>query len=869
MKSLFSSFFLLFTFFIVSSTVFSQQNWNTPTDYFPFTPLAIHFENENDGWSVGDFGRILRTTDGGETWNQQSSGTTRALFSVDFLNTDDGFAVGGYGTLLTTHNGGESWSTSLVGESSMVNKIIFTDNNTGWIGADAFIYKTIDGGVSWDTVYQNYDMSIYDMEFLSSTEGWAVGMLYDNGYQSYILHTTDGGNTWTQQFSPITPQPFVNYQVNGVDFVSATEGYVVTAVGDILKTTDAGSNWVEVSSSSYPKLSDVKFSNLSDGVAVGDGGLILKTTDAGLTWTQITSAVNQNLVAISQFSDTLWIGGTGRLLRSENSGDTWNTQLSTTSFDLAAADYINETTGWAVGYYGTVLGTNDGGQSWDLQNSFTNNWFTDIEFYNENLGYIVGNGGSCYLTLDGGVTWNTQFLGTGEGLLSINYRPDSVAFTVGNNTIINLSTGQINSSVTNVHRSVCFATNNDGWISGDQGEILHTTDGGDSWTSQNADPMYNLMSVYFIDQNTGWAVGTGGTILKTTDGGANWTPQNSNVTSTLAAVHFISGNIGWAVGEQGKILFTSDGGVTWIQEPSPTTTHLMSINFLNGSKGVITGERGEILLADCTSSILDISAFSLASDINSCTGSITLTTSNETEMVTSSFNGDSPVSFTGNWTIEDQCPGIYEVSTIYGCGLTQSSTVIIPIDSNYIFNNGFIDSLAQDSLGITLENCDIYYAGIDTAYIDSIWANGNTVNIIWNIIDSNGSNFDTTVYSLNNGNGVYWLQLSVFCPTKSVEEYFSVTEAIYFEDGNVSTAGMSENYIDNFGLYPNPTTDLVTVEFEGANAHYTIYDAQGKLIQTSIILSGGTVSLRDVQTGVYFFELTTESGRTVKRVVKN
>jgi hypothetical protein len=73
----------------------------------------------------------------------------------------------------------------------------------------------------------------------------------------------------------------------------------------------------------------------------------------------------------------------------------------------------------------------------------------------------------------------------------------------------------------------------------------------------------------------------------------------------------------------------------------------------------------------------------------------------------------------------------------------------------------------------------------------------------------------------------------------------------------------------NLILYPNPTNDLVTIQFDGNNAHYTIYDAQGKMIQTSTIHSGGTISLKDVQTGVYFFELKTENGNVVKRVVKN
>ncbi len=121
------------------------------------------------------------------------------------------------------------------------------------------------------------------------------------------------------------------------------------------------------------------------------------------------------------------------------------------------------------------------------------------------------------------------------------------------------------------------------------------------------------------------------------------------------------------------------------------------------------------------------------------------------------------------------------------------------------------------------------------------------------------------------GNGIYNLQLALYCPNKSLGDYFAVTEVIYFQDGEVYFAGITqENNIFDFILYPNPTNDLVTIQFDGNNAHYTIHDAQGKLIQTSTISSGETVSLKDVETGIYFFELTTtDNGSVVKRAVKN
>ena len=261
-------------------------------------------------------------------------------------------------------------------------------------------------------------------------------------------------------------------------------------------------------------------------------------------------------------------------------------------------------------------------------------------------------------------------------------------------------------------------------------------------------------------------------------------------------------------------------------------------------------------------------SFSMPSDANNCLGETAIDLSGNAPFELDFDNGSQVVTSNGYSLVTNLCPGVHDLHVTDNCGDTLSTTIVIPVDSNYVFNNPFIDSLAQDSLGVTLTNCDIYYAGIDTAYIDSIWATGNTVNVIWNIVDSNGSNLDTTSYILNNGNGVYWLQLSVFCPFKSVGEYFTVTEAIYFNNGHVSTAGLTDFENKLFEIYPNPTNDQVHINFSGSNAELTVYDAQGKMVLKDQIQNQEIISLQNFERGVYLFEFNNSNGRSVQRVVK-
>jgi photosystem II stability/assembly factor-like uncharacterized protein len=84
----------------------------------------------------------------------------------------------------------------------------------------------------------------------------------------------------------------------------------------------------------------------------------------------------------------------------------------------------------------------------------------------------------------------------------------------------------------------------------------------------------------------GWAVGDGGTILHTSDGGTTWTAQTSGTTNLLSLVEFTDANTGWAVGVGGTILHTSNGGTTWTAQTSGTTNFLTGVEFLNEPEAV-------------------------------------------------------------------------------------------------------------------------------------------------------------------------------------------------------------------------------------------------------------------------------------------
>lgn len=255
------------------------------------------------------------------------------------------------------------------------------------------------------------------------------------------------------------------------------------------------------------------------------------------------------------------------------------------------------------------------------------------------------------------------------------------------------------------------------------------------------------------------------------------------------------------------------------------------------------------------------------SDVNDCVGVLAIHTTGNADF-TSNIDGESSFTHSGHKVVGNLCAGVHSLITTDVCGSSITSTFVIPVDSNYVFNNPFIDSIAVDSLGNTLTDCFIYYNSIDTAFIASILATGNTLTVVWNIVDAHGSNFDTTTYVLNNGNGVYYLQLSVFCPNKALGEYFSVSQAIYFENGSVATAGLNDQTLMSFNIFPNPTSGNITISSEIQSARLKVLDIQGKLIFTEDIYQNASISLAHLKAGVYFFHLSSDKGSVMQRVVK-
>ena len=165
------------------------------------TLTSVSFIDANTGWAVGHWGAILKTTDGGETWQVQRLATTedRPLFGVHFSDASHGVAVGLWSLILVTDDGGKTWTKKEPvlpnGKKSDLNLFGIFSNGNGDIFATAEkgqLLVSKDKGNTWDTIETGYKGSFWCGVALPD------GVLLVGGLRGTLMRSDDNGHTWSR-----------------------------------------------------------------------------------------------------------------------------------------------------------------------------------------------------------------------------------------------------------------------------------------------------------------------------------------------------------------------------------------------------------------------------------------------------------------------------------------------------------------------------------------------------------------------------------------------------------------------------------------------------------------------------------------------
>ncbi|SFG96026.1 Uncharacterized protein SAMN05518865_12522 [Duganella sp. CF458] len=243
------------------------------------TLTDVAFADASNGWAVGHDGVILSTNDGGAQWrtrfdgNQANAlmladakaavakaqaagagntaltdaenalgdieaaakfGPSRPLLGVWFRDAKTGYAVGAYGQAFRTTDGGAHWNSMGAGlpnpEGLHYNAIGGGPGNVLAIaGEGGYVYRSQDGGTSWQRIETGYGGQLYGVLFTGRS-------LLAYGFGGHVFRSEDGGATW-RETPAVTKKSLVGGAMQGGSIVLAAQD------GALLRSDDDGTSF--------------------------------------------------------------------------------------------------------------------------------------------------------------------------------------------------------------------------------------------------------------------------------------------------------------------------------------------------------------------------------------------------------------------------------------------------------------------------------------------------------------------------------------------------------------------------------------------------------------------------------------------------
>lgn len=608
-------FLLIFTVSLTAQIVkqFEQRSFDLRDVQFIGDDTAIACGAPHwDQSSKDSIRTIIKTCDGGDTWNSLNVPLTETFNKIFFLDNETAWAAGQHGAMVMTTDGGENWTSINTGTTNEITGIFFISMTNGWIittrpteyddfydeyiNWEGKVFYTNNGGSSWVSQPLPDSISVLnDIHFFNENTGIIIGRKFvgapefDNEFRGVILKTTDGGSTWQEHYRFLpTGSSNPDYNPTSIKFVDELHGWIAGALmnpsldpGNIYYTADGGNTWTKQQLSFLSGISDflrdIDFIDDLHGYAVGSdysNPKIYRTMDGGATWDNFILSD----ILISGLLQSVTLNGSKMLAVSSNdlmvrTDTAWGScGMPPVPFcTFLEADYIN-----------------------------THYSFTDIFFSDDKHGWAVGAktyipefwGQVIFKTNDGGNNWFEQYQS------APSLEPGSVPF-VGNYLL----------------NKIFFVDSLKGWAVGcsrigmdKKTAILYTEDGGNNWTEQGInlydDIDLNCLSIDFTSETNGWALFASYMedyellLAHTVNGGADWNWANTGISNEILStfglntgdVCFYDSLQGWVIGGKGVVAHTSDGGETWIDQPiSFSSLSYHSVKFTSPAKGWITG----------------------------------------------------------------------------------------------------------------------------------------------------------------------------------------------------------------------------------------------------------------------------------------
>jgi photosystem II stability/assembly factor-like uncharacterized protein len=666
LKANITFFLFILLLFIVFVNVNAQGNgqWEILNEGGDFQ--TIDFVSDNVGWIAGE-GTLLKTEDGGETWNIVSLPEEIYFDKIDFCDDSIAWAMGQIEgnekrSIFRSNDEGQSWVVKKEFQHPYGFDSFYAVNDSvvyavGLIGDTGYpsgwVMKTTDAGLSWEDVTPFSPITYIDFNavyFFDEELGVAAGMAYDK--ESFV-RTLDGGKTWNKINAP----EFV--AINNIQFITKSTGYFLARNENdenfLCVTTDTLNSWVIKMQSNYTIHSyfvtddEIIFAVMDDSIST----YVIESIDGGLTW---------------QRKDEVWEGGEiyftsnnvgyilngAKLKKSSDGGEEWRIQKFT--HELRDSHFFDDKRGLAGGgdvwchmgcwFWGALFSTNDGGATWE-EIDFGEGMLRSLFFFDDEVGYALSesNGFIVNKTTDGGKSWAVisennpdssgysfdgkdlcffdDQIGLMAGKLNIGRRDtlgSAILLTKDGGETWDLAWKYPDSDLRSYKLLDIHAINRTAWAVCESGMIVKYSEPRECQEITNVTDL-PLYDIFFSDEQHGWVAGgyyyennEHLVLFKTTDGGESW-QEIPDFEYQVNDMYFENNLHGWAVGSdtsdtgnrppgRGVILQTSDGGDNWNIQIDDLSAPLNAIHFKDGF-GWAVGGNGLVLRTEDGASWVD------------------------------------------------------------------------------------------------------------------------------------------------------------------------------------------------------------------------------------------------------------------------
>lgn len=528
----------------ISRTTDGGTTWN----YIQYndsggTVNGIYFIDSNTGFLCGGTrARVHKTSNGGITWTDISAGLdpTTVWNSVYAFNSNKIIVTTTSNQIFTTTNNGTNWAqTTLPGTFTTITDIFFKDANTGYVcGNGNYFAYTLNGGTNWT---QSNPPSAYGQRRIK----YHSGIVYLVGAYTEIFQSSDNGISWNvinffDGSNPNQPSQFTMY---GID-VNGSDIAVIGTDGIVNLSNDGGASWRNKNYAVYPTAttySSLYTESNTNRIWVGTGtggGNLLYSTNGGTNWTTQSTSHTTSVFDIDFVNSSTGfiaggslISGIGQFSKTTNGGNNW-TMISLSSpmstSQINSIDFADANTGWAAGYTNPsspvlITKTTNGGVSWNSQALETNPLGPGIgvQMANANTGYVLASTG-LWRTANGGTNW-------------IKNTNPFVTSTVWTNMYV-------------LYSNVIFLN---GLGTGNLKKVVRSTDGGNSWSDITGNILntVNIFRCQWLNVNHGIVCGTNGYTAETTNGGLIWNASNPGF-STTVDLAFPKGNYWYTISDR-------------------------------------------------------------------------------------------------------------------------------------------------------------------------------------------------------------------------------------------------------------------------------------------------------------------------------